>query len=69
MEKMLLEGISFEFFDIYEIDSPKSYIEYINSESRNKYNYNYNDWCYLETLKNLLLKIKENNYNNDYIKF
>jgi hypothetical protein len=58
-EKMLLDDITFEFYDSYETNSPESYIEYLESNS----NLTFEDWCYLKTLEKILCEIKNKNYD------
>jgi hypothetical protein len=62
-EKLLLADISFEFFETVDSDSPQSYIEYLESKSGNTFS----DWCKNETLKRIIIEIKNNNYDKALI--
>lgn len=63
MEKMLMKDIDFEFFDICENNSPESYILYLDSES----NLDFENWCFYESIKQLLIKAREKKYEKIFI--
>lgn len=59
IEKMLLADISFNFFNKVDNESPQNFIEYLESES----NYEFDEWCNIETIKKIILEAKNNNYD------
>jgi hypothetical protein len=62
-EKICILGNDAEFINTYELNSPETYIEYIDSESE----INFEIWCHLKSLSNVLTLAKINKYNKTVI--
>lgn len=64
-EKLLLNDITFEFFDTYEKESPECYIKYLDYDM--KESIQYEEWCHLMTLRELFEKSINQNHKKTFV--